>query len=89
MCLILRLSSGFWDLVDIDAQGAEHGMLRDMAQWLASRVGRLHVSTHRRLCHQMGLGGCPHLQAMVTVGYCWMTHILYSYIYKYLYIFIL
>ncbi|CAJ1444492.1 unnamed protein product [Effrenium voratum] len=41
-----------WDLVDIDAQGAEHGMLRGMAGWLAQQVRRLHVSTHTRWIHR-------------------------------------
>ena len=36
----------WWDLVDIDAQGAEHNLLRGLTSWLADRVRRLHVSTH-------------------------------------------
>ncbi|CAK9109374.1 unnamed protein product [Durusdinium trenchii] len=42
-----------WDLVDIDAQGAEHGMLRSLMPWLAQLpVQRLHVSTHARWIHR-------------------------------------
>ena len=40
-----------WDLVDIDAQGAEHGLLQGLTSWLAQRVRRLHVSTHTRRIH--------------------------------------
>ena len=42
-----------WDLLDIDAQGAEHGLLSlGNAGWLADRVRRLHVSTHTRKIHK-------------------------------------
>lgn len=39
--------------MDIDAQGAEHGMLRSLMPWLAQLpVQRLHVSTHARWIHR-------------------------------------
>ncbi|CAK9059502.1 unnamed protein product [Durusdinium trenchii] len=43
--------SGLWDLVDIDTDEAELGMLRGLAEHLPKRVRRLHVSTHTRFIH--------------------------------------
>ena len=40
-----------WDLVDIDAQGYEHPLLKGLASWLLGRVRRLHISTHDRWKH--------------------------------------
>ena len=44
-------SNGVWDLVDIDAQGAEEYILSGVLRWLSTRVRRLHVSTHSRRIH--------------------------------------
>ncbi|CAE7889070.1 kidins220, partial [Symbiodinium microadriaticum] len=44
-------SGGVWDLVDIDAQGAEEYILSGLLGWLSTRVRRLHVSTHSRRIH--------------------------------------
>ena len=49
---LLSTHSAKWDLVDIDAQGAERGLLQGLAGWLAGRVHRLHVSTHTRSIHK-------------------------------------
>jgi len=44
--------SGFWDLVDIDAQGAEDGMLTEASlEAFAHLVRRFHISTHSRSIH--------------------------------------
>ena len=44
-------SGDLWDLVDIDAQGAEEFILSGLLAWLSTRVRRLHVSTHSRQIH--------------------------------------
>eukprot|EP00933_Yihiella_yeosuensis_P083540 TRINITY_DN9777_c0_g1_i2.p1 TRINITY_DN9777_c0_g1~~TRINITY_DN9777_c0_g1_i2.p1 ORF type:complete len:345 (-),score=45.25 TRINITY_DN9777_c0_g1_i2:224-1258(-) len=41
-----------WDLVDMDCQGCELQVIREELRELASRVLRLHISTHTRAIHE-------------------------------------
>ena len=45
-----------WDLLDMDAQGYEHPLLKGLVPWLLGRVRRLHISTHERWIHRDILG---------------------------------
>ncbi|CAE8623757.1 unnamed protein product, partial [Polarella glacialis] len=45
-----------WDLIDVDAQGAELEMFRGNLEWFSAHARRLHISTHSRAIHKEILG---------------------------------